>query len=112
MSSYPIPSRYEHWKRTLCVSQLIAVTPSTLKSNGSTGKPAGSRKGIMKLPRQQSTCRPTLYFFANLPKATISSWQPSGKLIADPTSYSCAVVSALAGMKDETGADHDRVAIT
>lgn len=59
--------------RTLCVSQLILVTPSTRKSNGSTGKPAFSKKGMMKLPRQQSTCRPILCFFASLPRATMSS---------------------------------------
>lgn len=42
-------------KPTLWVSQLMAVTPSTLKSNGSDGNPAFSRKGTMKLPKQQST---------------------------------------------------------
>lgn len=40
---------------TLCVSHEIDVTPSTLKSNGTVRKPAFSRNGMMKLPRQQST---------------------------------------------------------
>jgi hypothetical protein len=65
----------------------MAVTPSTLKSNGTEGNPAFSRKGIMKLPRQQSTWKPMLYLFASLPRPTISSWHPSGKLIAEPTTW-------------------------
>jgi hypothetical protein len=28
-----------------------------------------------------------LYLFASLPRPTISSWQPSGKLIAEPTTW-------------------------
>ena len=79
--------------RTLWVSQLMLVTPSTRKSKGSNlyhpswppERPAGSKKGTMKLPRQQSTCKPTLYWEARRPSAGISSWFPSGKLIADPT---------------------------
>lgn len=42
-------------KPYLCVSQDIDVTPSTRKSKGVVGSPAFSRKGMIKLPRQQST---------------------------------------------------------
>lgn len=42
---------------------------------------------MMKLPKQQSTCRPILCFLASFPRAVILSWHPSGKFIADPTTY-------------------------
>jgi len=88
--------------RTLTISQLIAVTPSTAKSNGSTSppNPARFRNGMMNDPRQQSTCSPILDFFASLPRAGMGSWlsvvessyhdsklttAPSGKLGAEPT---------------------------
>lgn len=74
-------------KPYLWVSHDIEVTPSTRKSNGVVGKPAFSKNGMMKLPRQQSTWRPTLYFLANLPNATISSAIPWGKLTAEPAIY-------------------------
>lgn len=86
----------------LTISQLMAVTPSTAKSNGSTSppNPARFKNGMMNDPRQQSTCRPILAFFASLPRAGMGSWlsvvessyhdsklttDPSGKLGAEPT---------------------------
>ncbi len=69
----------------------MLVTPGKLKSNKyGAGNPACSRKGIIKLPRQQSTCMPILYFFAKFERPGISSMHPSGKLTAEPTIYSGA----------------------
>jgi hypothetical protein len=60
----------------LTVSQLMLVTPSTAKSNGSTPspRPARCKNGMMNDPRQQSTCNPILYRFAIFASSGIGSW--------------------------------------
>src|ERR1700733_5242104 len=72
-------------KPYLCVSQLMLVTPLSLKSKSSVSKPALSRKGTRNEPRQQSTCRGILRLSASLESADMSSMMPCGKLGADPT---------------------------
>ena len=69
----------------LCVSQLMLVTPLSLKSKSSVSKPAFSRKGTRNDPRQQSTWRGTLRFRASLERDEMSSIMPWGKLGAEPT---------------------------
>lgn len=50
----------------------MELTPGTRKSNGSTGYPARSRKGMRKEPRQQSTCKPSPNLIASRPKLVTS----------------------------------------
>ncbi len=72
-------------KPYLCVSQLMEVTPLRRKSKGVVSKPAFSRKGTRKEPRQQSTCRGSCFLRAILERAEMSSMIPCGKLGAEPT---------------------------
>ena len=72
-------------KPYLWVSQLMLVTPFNLKSKSSVSKPAFSRKGTRKEPRQQSTCNGILRLMASLERALMSSMIPWGKFGADPT---------------------------
>jgi hypothetical protein len=63
----------------------MLVTPLSLKSNNSVSKPAFSRKGTRKDPRQQSTCRGIFLLTASLERPEMSSMIPWGKLGAEPT---------------------------
>jgi hypothetical protein len=72
-------------KPYLWVSQLMLVTPFSLKSKSSVSKPAFSKKGTRNDPRQQSTCNGILRFTASLERAVMSSIIPWGKLGAEPT---------------------------
>lgn len=72
-------------KPYLWVSQLMLVTPFSLKSKSSVSKPAFSKKGTKNDPRQQSTCNGILRFTASLERAVMSSIIPWGKLGAEPT---------------------------
>lgn len=72
-------------KPYLCVSQLIDVTPLSRKSKGVVSKPAFSRNGMRKEPRQQSTCSGRFLLSAILESAEMSSMMPCGKFGAEPT---------------------------
>lgn len=72
-------------KPYLCVSQLMEVTPLRRKSKGTVSKPAFSRKGRRKEPRQQSTWSGRRFLSASLDSAEMSSMMPCGKLGAEPT---------------------------
>lgn len=63
----------------------MLVTPLSLKSKSSVSKPAFSRKGTRKDPRQQSTWSGILRLTASLEREVISSIMPWGKLGAEPT---------------------------
>jgi hypothetical protein len=54
----------------------MLVTPFSLKSKGSVSKPAFSRNGTRKEPRQQSTCNGSLRFNASLDRELMSSIMP------------------------------------
>lgn len=54
----------------------MLVTPLSLKSKSSVSKPALSRKGTRKDPRQQSTCSGILRFTASLERELMSSMIP------------------------------------
>ena len=54
-----------------------------------------------------------LYFLASFPSLTISSWQPSGKFIAEPTIYARAhLIRGLEAVIKMGESDHDGVCIT
>ena len=87
---------------TLCVSQLILITPGRRKSNGFIGNPASSMKAIRKPPRHASTCNGIPCWTAILKQSgwrkrssAMSTWEissigsiePCGKLGADATSF-------------------------
>jgi hypothetical protein len=72
-------------KPYLCVSHEIDVTPLRRKSKSVVSKPALSRKGTRKEPRQQSTWRGSFFFRARRESEVMSSMMPWGKLGAEPT---------------------------
>lgn len=80
MVEFPLGAKPYLW-----VSQLILVTPARRKSNGSVGKPAFSRYGIRKDPRQQSTWSGIFFLTASLESAETSSIMPCGKFGAEAT---------------------------
>ena len=67
------------------MSQLIEVTPGSLKSKRGNLKPASSIKMIRNPPKQASTCSGILYFTANFDSSSIGSITPTGKFGAEPT---------------------------
>ena len=71
----------------MCVSQLIEVTPGSLKSNGGNSKPALFINGIKNPPKQASTWRGILYLTAMSDRSLMGSIDPIEKQGAEPAIF-------------------------